>query len=124
MNEVTGSVPPKRNAILIHAKDGQVMHTFLPASEAHAQLNEIERNHAGGSVLALDLDWDAEDFLKISPDFRARLASARSRLDRSLKWKEIMDRHGVPSDHETRTKVFSAVQEIFSTTLGHALSRH
>jgi hypothetical protein len=122
MNEVTGAVRPKRNAILIHAKDGVAVHSFMPQSEANAQFDEIERNHAGGSVLTLDLDWDAEDFLKLSPDLRARVASAKSKLARDLKWKEVMDRHGVPPDRETRAKVSRVLQEIISATVGDALS--
>jgi hypothetical protein len=123
MNEVTAAVRPTRNAILVHATDGKVCHTFLPEREAHAQFDEIHRNRAGGSVLVLDLDWDAEDYLKLSPNFRNRLEKARSRLERSIKWNEIMDRHGVPSDLDARAKVLKAAEEIVSTTLGEALSR-
>jgi len=124
MNEITEAVKPKRNAILIHANDGKVAHTFLPESEAHVQFDELQRTCAGGSVLILEADCDAEFFLQFSPGLRERVAEAKFELARAIKWNEVMDRHGVPADPETRAKALKAAQEIVDTTIGDALRRH
>lgn len=106
------------NAILVHELAGGVVHSFLPAAEAHKRLDEALSQRSAGSVFVVEDGIGAEIYYSVSPDLRSRIEDAKQRLRRGLHWQRVMDNHGVPVDRELRAKVANAMREILEASIG------
>lgn len=100
------------DAILVHQDGVSVVHSFLPAADAHKRLDETVANGGGGSVFVLEDCMGAKLYYDVSPDLRSRVEQAKQKLKRDLHWRDVMNRHGIPADRTLRGAVANAMREI------------
>ncbi|WP_321935472.1 hypothetical protein [Paraburkholderia sp. J8-2] len=102
----------QRNALLIHEKDGQVVETAMPEAEGRALFEQLNADGQGASLIVLDAFFDVVTDRQILKSLPARIHEAKVNLQRTLDWRKVMDRNGVPGDNTVRASVIRTIREI------------
>lgn len=99
------------NTVIVFIEDGEPVHRFVNDQAALNIFNQAVPGLTGASMFKTDTD-NAQLLYDISPNFKARVESAKNRLRHELYLKSLLDKHGVPEDLELRFSVFAAMKEL------------
>jgi len=111
-SEPKPEMPEVKNTILLYEQDGGVMQCCCTEVFAKAKLDDAVSKEQGASMFSTSDGWDADLFYSVSPDFRDRVESAKTRMRRQIKIRNALDNNGVPKDMSIRRSVYKAFQEL------------
>lgn len=98
------------NAVLIYEDNGNIKQRFCPEQEAREFLATAQKEMRGGSMFATD-GMEPEFVLSVSPDFRDRVAAAKTKLKSDTRLRDLLTKHGVPMDQDIRIAIYKAFED-------------
>lgn len=107
-----------KSAILVHeSQAGVVEHCFCTKEQAEATLRACPDADTGASMFVTEEALEAEMVYSTSPDLRARVEAAKSKLQFDIAVRDALNRNGVPADRILRVAVYKAIKELRETVL-------
>ena len=107
-----------KTAILVHeSQAGMVEHCFCTKEHAEAALRACPDVNSGGSMFVTEEAIEAEMVYSISPDLRARVEAAKTKLRFDIAVRDSLNRNGVPGHRDVRMAVYKSIKELRETVL-------